>query len=234
MSNICKSCGTEHDSNFCPECGAPAHAPCPPDPPRRRGYGAVLVIIGILIGFIVGIGVCMVYGVSLGLLSFEGGLPAIVIQKTIPASTPTPPLSDPATSIVSTTPIISSSTSFPFTNMGDYSVSIVGLSQIKDYDGNDSIEIILDITNNSDHIITATTSLSVKSFQSGIELIQCSALSPDTPDDDLSSVIREFKPGSTLRCHYYFVLRDTSEPVDVEIRDIFGNVDPVSATLNLP
>ncbi len=98
MEHTCRNCGNEYDGNFCPECGAPAHAPDPPDPPRRRAYGVVLVIIGILIGFIVGIGVCMVYGVSLGLLSFEGGLPVIVIQETITASTPTPVLSDPAAS----------------------------------------------------------------------------------------------------------------------------------------
>ena len=81
MSHTCKNCGVEHDSNFCPECGTPAHVPDPPDPPRHRGYGAVMVAIGVLIGFIVGIGACMVYGVSLGLISFEGGLPAIVIQR---------------------------------------------------------------------------------------------------------------------------------------------------------
>ena len=193
-----------------------------------------MVAIGVLIGFIVGIGACMVYGVSLGLISFEGGLPAIVIQETIPASTPTPPSSNPATSSVATTAPAMPAASSPFTNMGDYSVSIAGLSPIKDYDGNNSVEILLDITNNSDHAITATTSLSVKSFQGGVELMQCSALSPDTPDDELSSVIREFKPGATLRCHYYFILRDTSAPIDVEIRDIFDNVDPVSATFNLP
>lgn len=233
MAHTCKNCGTEHDGKFCPECGAPAHESDPPDPPRHRGYGAVMVVIGILIGFIIGIAGCMVYGVSLGLVSFEGGLPAIVIQETFLASTPIPPVSDPAASSVSTTEPAMSSASLSFTNMGDYSISIAGLSPIKDYDGNNSVEILLDITNNSDHVITATTSLSVKTFQGGIELMQCSALPPDTPNDELSSVIREFKPGSTLRCHYYFILRDTSSPVDIEIRDILGNLDPVSDTLNL-
>lgn len=98
MAHTCKNCGTEHDGKFCPECGAPVHESDPPDPPRHRGYGAVMVVIGILIGFIIGIAVCMVYGVSFGLVSFEGGLPAIVIQETFPASTPIPPVSDPATS----------------------------------------------------------------------------------------------------------------------------------------
>ena len=111
MSHTCKNCGVEHDSNFCPECGTPAHVPDPPDPPRHRGYGAVMVAIGVLIGFIVGIGACMVYGISLGLISFEGGLPAIVIQETIPASTP--PSLDPATSsaAVSCLPSITSTPS---------------------------------------------------------------------------------------------------------------------------
>lgn len=230
MEHTCKNCGTEYDGNFCPECGTPAAAVTK----RRRKYTAVLVALGALVGFTLGFAACTVYAFSLGIVTFDGGLPAIVIQETIPASTPTPPSSDPATSSVSTTAPAMSAASSPFTNMGDYSVSIAGLSPIKDYDGNNSVEILLDITNNSDHAITATTSLSVKSFQGGVELMQCSALSPDTPDDELSSVIREFKPGATLRCHYYFILRDTSAPIDVEIRDIFDNVAPVSATFDLP
>ena len=230
MEHTCKNCGTEYDGNFCPECGTPAAAVTK----RRRKYTAVLVALGALVGFTLGFVACTVYAFSLGVVTFEGGLPAIVIQETIPASTPTPPASDPATSSVSTTAQAMPAASSPFTNMGDYSVSIAGLSPIKDYDGSNSVEILLDITNNSDHAITATTTLSVKSFQGGVELMQCSALSPDTPDDELSSVIREFKPGATLRCHYYFILRDTSAPIDVEIRDIFDNVDPVSATFDLP
>lgn len=36
MSYTCKNCGAEHDSNFCPECGAP-HKGLP-----RRSHAAVV------------------------------------------------------------------------------------------------------------------------------------------------------------------------------------------------
>lgn len=149
MEHTCKNCGTEYDGNFCPECGAPVHVPDSPDPPRHRGYGAVMVAIGVLIGFIVGIGACMVYGVSLGLISFEGGLPAIVIQETIPASTPTPPLSDPATSSVSVSAESTTPASGNSGTLGDYVVKFNGFSLSKDRDGNDAIIINYDFTNNS-------------------------------------------------------------------------------------
>lgn len=241
MSHTCKNCGVEHDSNFCPECGTPAHVPDPPDPPRHRGYGAVMVAIGVLIGFIVGIGACMVYGVSLGLISFEGGLPAIVIQETIPASTPTPPSSDPATSSVATTAttitspaIVPSLGNASTANIGDYSVAIVGLTPIKDNNGNDSVEILIDITNNSEQVIAAFTALSVVPSQNGVELKECSDLSSDTPSEDLFSVVEEISPNTTVRCHYYYILHDTISPINVEIRDIFEIVDPVSFTFDLP
>ena len=136
MSHTCKNCGTEHDSNFCPECGAPAHVPDPPDPPRHRGYGVVMVAIGVLIGFIVGIGACMVYGVSLGLISFEGGLPAIVIRRqSLPLRLP-PPLSDPATSSVSVSAESTTPASGNSGTLGDYVVKFNGFSLSKDRDGN--------------------------------------------------------------------------------------------------
>lgn len=237
MEHTCKNCGTEYDGNFCPECGTPAAAVTK----RRRKYTAVLVALGALVGFTLGFAACTVYAFSLGIVTFEGGLPAIVIQETIPASTPTPPSSDPATSSVATTaPTITSPAIVPSlgnastANIGDYSVAIVGLTPIKDNNGNDSVEILIDITNNSEQVIAAFTALSVVPSQNGVELKECSDLSPDTPSEDLFSVVEEISPDTTVRCHYYYILHDTTSPINVEIRDIFEIVDPVSFTFDLP
>lgn len=222
MSHTCKNCGTEHDSNFCPECGAPAHVPDPPDPPRRRGYGAVMVVIGVLIGFIVGVGVCMVYGVSLGLLSFEGGLPAIVIQETIPASTPTPPSSDPVTSSVpvsaeSTTPASGNSGT-----LGDYVVKFNGFSLSKDRDGNDAIIINYDFTNNSSDPAAALWALDLTSFQGGVALEPAYSVEGCNSDPYYTT---EVKDGATISLQSSFLLRDLSTPVEVEASELISYSD---------
>lgn len=223
MSHTCKNCGTEHDSNFCPECGAPAYAHDPPDSPRHCGYGAVMVIIGVLIGFIIGIAVCMVYGVSLGLLSFEGGLPAIVIQETIPASAPTPPLSAPAASSVSAVA--------PMPSNGMHSVSLVSVSLIKDYEDRDTLDICYDFTNGSSDAISADFAVVIKPFQAGIQLTRAALI--DRPTEDLSSTMVEVKSGITIRCHSYFLARSADDPVDIEALDWDTEALLASGTLTI-
>lgn len=223
MSHTCKNCGVEHDSNFCPECGTPVHVPDPPDPPRHRGYGAVMVAIGVLIGFIVGIGACMVYGVSLGLISFEGGLPAIVIQEAIPASTPTPPASDPATSSVSA--------AAPMPSNGVHSVSLVSVSLIKDYEGRDALDICYDFTNGSSDAISANLAVVIKPFQTGIQLTPAALI--DRPTEDLNSTMVEVKSGITIRCHSYFLARSADDPVDIEALDWDTEALLASGTLTI-
>nr|DAI29862.1 MAG TPA: protein of unknown function (DUF5067) [Bacteriophage sp.] len=222
MAHTCKNCGTEHDGKFCPECGAPVHESDPPDPPRHRGYGAVMVVIGILIGFIIGIAGCMVYGVSLGLVSFEGGLPAIVIQETFPASTPIPPVSDPATSSVSvpagsTTPASSNSGT-----LGNYVVKFNGFSLSKDRDGNDAIIINYDFTNNSADPAAALWALDLTSFQGGVALEPAYSVEGCNSDPYYTT---EVKDGATISLQSAFLLRDLSTPVEVEASELISYSD---------
>lgn len=222
MAHTCKNCGTEHDGKFCPECGAPVHESDPPDPPRHRGYGAVMVVIGILIGFIIGIAGCMVYGVSLGLVSFEGGLPAIVIQETFPASTPIPPVSDPATSSVSvpagsTTPASSNSGT-----LGNYVVKFNGFSLSKDRDGNDAIIINYDFTNNSADPAAALWALDLTSFQGGVALEPAYSVEGCNSDPYYTT---EVKDGATISLQFAFLLRDLSTPVEVEASELISYSD---------
>lgn len=222
MAHTCKNCGTEHDGKFCPECGAPVHESDPPDPPRHRGYGAVMVVIGILIGFIIGIAGCMVYGVSLGLVSFEGGLPAIVIQETFPASIPIPPVSDPATSSVSvpagsTTPASSNSGT-----LGNYVVKFNGFSLSKDRDGNDAIIINYDFTNNSADPAAALWALDLTSFQGGVALEPAYSVEGCNSDPYYTT---EVKDGATISLQSAFLLRDLSTPVEVEASELISYSD---------
>lgn len=219
MEHTCKNCGAEYDGNFCPECGTPAAAVTK----RRRKYTAVLVALGALVGFTLGFAACTVYAFSLGIVTFEGGLPAIVIQETIPASTPTPPSSDPATSSVSTAASMPSN--------GVHSVSLVSVSLIKDYEGRDALDICYDFTNGSSDAISANLAVVIKPFQTGIQLTPAALI--DRPTEDLNSTLVEVKSGITIRCHSYFLARSADDPVDIEALDWDTEALLASGTLTI-
>lgn len=220
MEHTCKNCGTEYDGNFCPECGTPAAAVTK----RRRKYTAVLVALGALVGFTLGFAACTVYAFSLGIVTFEGGLPAIVIQETIPASTPTPPSSDPATSSMpvsaeSTTP---ASTSGNSGTLGDYVVKFNGFSLSKDRDGNDAIIINYDFTNNSADPAAALWALDLTSFQGGVALEPAYSVEGCNSDPYYTT---EVKDGATISLQSAFLLRDLSTPVEVEASESLSYSD---------
>lgn len=218
MEHTCKNCGAEYDGNFCPECGTPAAAVTK----RRRKYTAVLVALGALVGFTLGFAACTVYAFSLGIVTFEGGLPAIVIQETIPASTPTPPSSDPATSSVpvsaeSTTPASGNSGT-----LGDYVVKFNGFSLSKDRDGNDAIIINYDFTNNSADPAAALWALDLTSFQGGVALEPAYSVEGCNSDPYYTT---EVKDGATISLQSAFLLRDLSTPVEVEASELISYSD---------
>lgn len=218
MEHTCKNCGTEYDGNFCPECGTPAAAVTK----RRRKYTAVLVALGALVGFTLGFAACTVYAFSLGIVTFEGGLPAIVIQETIPASTPTPPSSDPVTSSVpvsaeSTTPASGNSGT-----LGDYVVKFNGFSLSKDRDGNDAIIINYDFTNNSSDPAAALWALDLTSFQGGVALEPAYSVEGCNSDPYYTT---EVKDGATISLQSAFLLRDLSTPVEVEASESLSYSD---------
>lgn len=218
MEHTCKNCGTEYDGNFCPECGTPAAAVTK----RRRKYTAVLVALGALVGFTLGFVACTVYAFSLGIVTFEGGLPAIVLQETIPASTPTPPSSDPATSSVpvsaeSTTPASGNSGT-----LGDYVVKFNGFSLSKDRDGNDAIIINYDFTNNSSDPAAALWALDLTSFQGGVALEPAYSVEGCNSDPYYTT---EVKDGATISLQSSFLLRDLSTPVEVEASELISYSD---------
>lgn len=220
MEHTCKNCGTEYDGNFCPECGTPAAAVTK----RRRKYTAVLVALGALVGFTLGFAACTVYAFSLGIVTFEGGLPAIVIQEEIPASTPTPPSSDPATSSMpvsaeSTTP---ASTSGNSGTLGDYVVKFNGFSLSKDRDGNDAIIINYDFTNNSADPAAALWALDLTSFQGGVALEPAYSVEGCNSDPYYTT---EVKDGATISLQSAFLLRDLSTPVEVEASESLSYSD---------
>lgn len=220
MEHTCKNCGNEYDGNFCPECGTPAAAVTR----RRRKYTAVLVALGALVGFTLGFVACTVYAFSLGIVTFEGGLPAIVIQETIPASTLTPPLSDPATSSMpvsaeSTTP---ASTSGNSGTLGDYVVKFNGFSLSKDRDGNDAIIINYDFTNNSADPAAALWALDLTSFQGGVALEPAYSVEGCNSDPYYTT---EVKDGATISLQSAFLLRDLSTPVEVEASESLSYSD---------
>lgn len=220
MEHTCKNCGTEYDGNFCPECGTPAAAVTR----RRRKYTAVLVALGALVGFTLGFVACTVYAFSLGIVTFEGGLPAIVIQEEIPASTPTPPSSDPATSSVSvsaesTTPASASGNSG---TLGDYVVKFNGFSLSKDRDGNDAIIINYDFTNNSSDPAAALWALDLTSFQGGVALEPAYSVEGCNSDPYYTT---EVKDGATISLQSAFLLRDLSTPVEVEASELISYSD---------
>lgn len=137
---------------------------------------------------------------------------------------------DPEKSVdtVSTTDTVSSSKG----NLGDYYVEIGSARIGKDYDGNPTIFVTYNFTNNSSENASFLWSVSDMAFQDGVQLESAFVYSDEQYDSGASSL--EIKPGATITLEQAYVLRNTASPVDVEVTEFIAfNDSKLEKTFNI-
>lgn len=108
-------------------------------------------------------------------------------------------------------------------DLGTYHIKFTGASiGPKDYDGNSTVIINYNFTNNSDKSAEADIELEIKAFQDGVELESAYLENSSTYNGDNES--KEIKPGITLKCQTAFVTSGTSN-VEVEASELISLSD---------
>lgn len=114
--------------------------------------------------------------------------------------------------------------------IGDYVCKVKSANVCKNWEGKDSVKVIFEFTNNYSEPQSFDTALEANLFQEGVGL-ESTFLSGD---DDNALYDVEIKPGTTKEVVKYYVLRDTTTPIEVEISEWISFDDTkITTTINL-
>lgn len=124
-------------------------------------------------------------------------------------------------------PITNVSTDLPSagTYDEDYEIAITGYDLVSNWDGQPSIRVYFDFTNNSDEAISFWMATYYRAVQDGIEM---EITWPDESIDEDSYYDVEVEPGETITCTEIYALRSDS-PVEVEIYSYMNDSEAVLA-----
>ena len=116
--------------------------------------------------------------------------------------------------------------------VGKATVTIKGARMSKDYGGNDCIVISYEWSHQEDEAKSFIFYFSEKLFQGGIQLE--SAYFVDDVDSGPSML--DIRAGAVLEVERAFVLRDTTSPVEVEVKGLitFSDTGKLEATFTIP
>lgn len=110
--------------------------------------------------------------------------------------------------------------------LGDYDVTIKDCQVVTDFEGNSAIAITYDFTNNSDDATSFMVAMDYSVFQDGVELeytsVYTDADSLDAMDD---ATWTDIQPGTTLEVTTTHKLNDTTNPVEVEVMELWSTDD---------
>lgn len=105
------------------------------------------------------------------------------------------------------------------TTVGSYGCVVKGAELGKDWEGNDTVIITFDFTNNSNNPASFDVALDAKAYQEGI------GLETDWSNDETDLLDVEIKPGVTKEVKKAYLLRDTSTDVEIEITEWLSFTD---------
>ncbi len=113
--------------------------------------------------------------------------------------------------------------------IGDYICKVKSASICKDWVGEESVKVVYEFTNNNEDPQSFDGALDVNLYQDGVGL-ETTFLS----GDDSSIYDVEIKNGVTKEVIKYYVLRDKTTPIEVEISELFSFDDTkITTTINL-
>lgn len=104
-------------------------------------------------------------------------------------------------------------------SVGDYEVSIISCTAVKDYQGADAVVITYGFTNHSDKTTNFMTAVRDIAYQDSVQLT--SAVIGDTDVHDSTDVMRNVQPGASVIVTSAYTTTSTS-PIEVEVGALFG------------
>ncbi|MBQ2828184.1 MAG: DUF5067 domain-containing protein [Clostridia bacterium] len=114
--------------------------------------------------------------------------------------------------------------------IGDYVCKVKSASICKDWVGEDAVKVVYEFTNNNSEPQSFDGALEINLYQDGVGLETTFTSS----DDDSSIYDVEIKNGVTKEVIKYYVLRDKTTPIEVEITELFSFDDTkITTTINL-
>ncbi|WP_239253434.1 DUF5067 domain-containing protein [Listeria ilorinensis] len=115
------------------------------------------------------------------------------------------------------------------TKLGDYQVELVSGELSQSYDGKNTLTVVSKFTNNSDEAISYMGAVTETAFQNGVELETTFGENMDLGNSD-----KEVQPGASVEVTTLYLLQDTENPVDVEVKQLVSLDDSkVSKTFEL-
>lgn len=107
-----------------------------------------------------------------------------------------------------------------------YEVEIISAKTASDYEGNPAIIVKYSFTNNSDKNASFLTSVGTDVFQNSVECDTAIIMS-DVMDSDSS--MAQVQPGGTATVECAYSLRDTENPVTVQVGPFINISDKINA-----
>jgi len=105
-------------------------------------------------------------------------------------------------------------------SLGTCTVSIVSYKLTEDYEGKKAILFELGFTNNTSTANNYMSTVNFSAFQNGVELEM--AILVNEASADSNSMLRNVKPGAGIPVTVAYVLSSETDPVSVEIEDLWG------------
>ena len=106
--------------------------------------------------------------------------------------------------------------------IGDYTAYYTGSELVTDYDGDESIAIYFDFTNNSDEATSFLWSMYYTVKQNDVELEQSTVfVSEDSFDTLFDTTMEDVAPGETLGVALTYKIADPAAPVEIDFSDLF-------------
>lgn len=106
-------------------------------------------------------------------------------------------------------------------DLGEYHVKILDCETgLKDCDGSPVIGITYEFTNQSGEAIAFDAALYATAYQDGVEL-DLALLDGDYPEE-YENASRNIKPGKSLICEGYYVMRSKTAPVEAEVTELIA------------
>jgi hypothetical protein len=107
--------------------------------------------------------------------------------------------------------------------IGDLAFAIKDAQLVKDWEGNDSVLVTFDFTNNGDEATSFLVSGFAKAFQDGVELEGSFLSSDDKLYNDNED--KNIKTGVSIEVYKVFLLSNSTSPVEVEVAEAFSFSD---------
>lgn len=104
--------------------------------------------------------------------------------------------------------------------IGNHDVAIIGYELTEDYDGNPTVVVTYEWTNNSDAAASFIFTFANTVYQNGVECEKAIILNVDVYDIEDST--KDIKPGVTYTVKGAYVLGDTTSPIEVELTELLS------------